>query len=75
MQVGVPYTFKVRVETLPGTGHLYQFKAWESALTEPGPWKLEALVPPNGLASGSILLIGHRLDISFGDVSITPLGP
>jgi len=71
----VPYIFKIRVETLPG-GSFYSFKVWEASEPEPSDWYLSGY--GNGIdpdeAHGSVLLVAHRTDASFGDVTITP-GP
>jgi len=73
--VEVPYIFKIRVETLPG-GSFYSFKVWEASEPEPSGWDLSGY--GNGIgpdeAHGSVLLVAHRTDASFGDVTITP-GP
>jgi hypothetical protein len=71
----VLYIFKMRVETLPG-GSFYSFKVWEASEPEPSDWYLSGY--GNGIdpdeAHGSVLLVAHRADASFGDVTITP-GP
>jgi uncharacterized repeat protein (TIGR02543 family) len=71
----VPYIFKIRVETLPG-GSFYSFKVWEASDPEPSAWDLSGYgsdADPDE-AHGSVLLVAHRTDASFGDVTITP-GP
>jgi len=66
---GVPYVFKARVETIPGLGGLYRFKGVGA-----GPARARGLEPPDpeDLAdpqSGSILLLTHHVDASFGTVT------
>jgi uncharacterized repeat protein (TIGR02543 family) len=60
---------------LPG-GSFYSFKVWEASEPEPSDWYLSGY--GNGIdpdeAHGSVLLVSHRTDASFGDVTITP-GP
>ena len=71
---GVPYVFKMRVETVAGVGGLYSFKVWQEGLPEPAGWDLtrqEGLQDPQ---SGSLLLVAHHIDATFGNVTITPLG-
>lgn len=71
---GIPYVFKMRVETIAGVGGLYSFKVWEEAQPEPADWDLtrqEGLQDPQ---SGSVLLLTHHIDASFGNVTIMPLG-
>jgi len=69
---GVPYVFKMRVETVPGQGGLYSFKVWEEGQLEPSGWDLttqEELADPQ---NGSFLLLAHHVDASFGDVTVIP---
>ncbi|NIO70361.1 MAG: hypothetical protein GTN71_15375, partial [Anaerolineae bacterium] len=74
LEYGVPYVFKMHVETITGPLGLYSFKVWEEGQPEPSVWDLvaqEGLWDPQ---NGSLLLIAHHVDASFGDVTITP-GP
>jgi hypothetical protein len=68
---GVEYIFKVRVETIVGVGGLYSLKVWEDGTSEPLDWDLIHQEGLTGPLNGSMLLISHRLDASFGDVTIT----
>ncbi len=70
---GVPYFYKVRVETLPDGASLYQFKVWPDGQTEPEAWDLSGEL--SGLPNGSLLLLAHQVDASFGKVTITQLAP
>jgi len=70
---GVPYVFKARVETIPGLGGLYRFKVWEEGQPEPAGWNLQAQEDLTDPQSGSILLLTHHVDASFGTVTVTPL--
>lgn len=74
LQLNVPYYFKFRVQT--GTSHVtYRFKTWPTSQAEPAEWKL---VGTQSLATdpghGSVLLLAHHVDASFGNVTIVP-GP
>jgi len=74
LSLGVPYVFKLRVETVPGVGGLYSFKVWEQGQAEPPAWDLirqEGLEDPQ---QGCVLLWTHHVDASFGNVTVTPLG-
>ncbi len=71
---GVSYWFKGRVETLPG-GSLYRLKVWEDGTPEPASWTLEGSGGPADPQQGSVMLISHRADASFGNVTITELAP
>jgi hypothetical protein len=69
------YIFKMRVETEPAGDSLYSFKVWEASEAEPTGWELSGYgndLDPDE-AHGSILLVAHRTDASFGDVTISPL--
>ena len=72
-QFGKTYYFKMRVETMQNGLPHYQLKVWESTQTEPIAWDLAG----NGLdgepTRGSILLVAHHVDASFGTVSIQPI--
>lgn len=68
-----PYMFKIRVSSTTGLGGLYQMKVWPAADAEPANWTLEYQAGSENLAYGSLLLIAHYADATFGDVSVTPL--
>jgi regulation of enolase protein 1 (concanavalin A-like superfamily) len=71
---GVTYWFKGRVETQP-QGSLYRLKVWEDGELEPTGWDLEGQGVPSDPQQGSVLLITHQADVSFGDVSVVELAP
>jgi regulation of enolase protein 1 (concanavalin A-like superfamily) len=72
--IGGEYIFKMRVETAPGVGGFYQLKVWPSNQPEPAAWDLSGQEELTDPQSGSILLLAHHIDATFGDVTITPLG-
>ena len=72
--VGTEYTLKMRVETVPGVGGLYSVKLWPSASPEPTDWMLTGQEGLSDPQSGSLLLVAHHVDATWGDVSVTPLG-
>ncbi len=67
---GTPYIFKMRVT---GTLGEYKLKVWEQGQPEPAAWNMTAQDDSRDLASGSVLLVAHKVDASFGDVTIRPL--
>lgn len=71
---GVTYWFKGRVETLPG-GSWYRLKVWEDGLPEPVAWDIEGQGQPGDPQAGSVLLISHLADVSFGEVEVTEVAP
>ena len=71
LDLGSTYIFKARAEDVPG-GTQYQFKVWEQGTAEPAGWD-ESIVETSGPDTGSIVLLAHHFDVSFGDVVVTPL--
>jgi len=70
----VPYMFKMRAATEPGDRSYYRFKVWEVGEPEPSAWDLSGYgndIDEDEL-HGSMVLVAHRTDASFGDVTITP---
>jgi hypothetical protein len=72
LQEGSTYNFKMRVETLD-TGSLYSLKVWELGTSEPVEWDVQRNEGLSDLSSGSVALVAHRYDASFGDVTITSI--
>ena len=72
--IGRPYTYRVRVETLEDGGSRYSMKAWDASLVEePAEWDMVSEEGPDDLQSGSLLFVVHHGDVTYGDISITPL--
>ncbi len=71
---GVTYIFKARAETTPNVGgSLYSLKVWPEGAPEPPNWDLTMQTGAEDLPAGSILLLSHYVNATFGDVTITPL--
>lgn len=68
---GVTYIFKMRVETHPSESR-YLLKVWPQNQPEPAAWSLTRSAPLSEAATGSVLLVAHHVDASFGNVTITP---
>lgn len=73
LQMGVEYVFKMRVQTNPGVGGLYSLKVWQSGTPEPPAWDLTAQQTLADPQSGSLLLVAHNADATFGDVQVVSL--
>jgi hypothetical protein len=73
LNLGVPYIFKMRVESRPGTTSMYLLKVWEQGTPEPGEWDLISTGYGGELEYGSLLLLAHHIDATFGDVQVVPL--
>jgi hypothetical protein len=72
IELGVPYVFKMRVETVPILGPRYSLKVWKEGLPEPAQWNLTAQQSFADPMNGSMVLVSHHADASFGDVAVVP---
>jgi len=70
---GIPYFWKVRVETIGGVGSFYSMRVWEAETPEPAGWDLTGWQGLDDLPTGSLLLIAHHVDASFGNMTIVPV--
>lgn len=73
------YLYKLRVETISSTSSRYSFKAWVKGLPEPS-WSssqfskiVNVVDAAETRPQGSMLLVAHRADATFGDVTVCPL--
>lgn len=71
LELGKTYRFKARVEQIAATTQ-YSFKVWPDGGDEPDEWTNQAIGTEAPMA-GSIVLIAHHADVSFGDVKVTPI--
>lgn len=74
LDFGVTYIWKTQVETMPGVGNAYKLKVWPQDQPEPAGWDLEGIGQFNDRAEGSILLVAHEADVTFGNVTVMPVG-
>ena len=70
IQLETTYLYKMKVESNVGAPSTYSFKVWEEGTAEPTEWDAvgEGLADEN--SSGSINLLAHYTDATFGDVII-----
>jgi len=75
LSLGTTYNFKLRVRTRsPGQSGFYSFRVWRAGQPEPSWWHIKSQdAPPEELFNGSVLLVAHNADASFGDVTIVPV--
>jgi hypothetical protein len=73
LQFEVPYNFKIRAETIPGYASLYSFKVWEANQPEPVEWNLKGQQRLWDPMYGSVLLVAHHVDATFGNITVMPL--
>ena len=69
ISTGVEYRIKLKVtsSTNPAT---YQFKMWQASQAEPPGWNIEEQGKPGEPASGGVVLLAHRADVSFGNITV-----
>ncbi len=67
------YGIRARVYTDDNDVSWYQAKFWPLDADEPKAWMLESAGVEGSLTRGSVVLIAHQADVSFGPTSITPL--
>jgi hypothetical protein len=72
LALGVRYIFKARAETRP-QADFYRFKVWQDGTPEPSGWELSGYGSPQENSEGSVLLVAHHSDVTFGDVTIVPI--
>ena len=75
LELNMPYYWKMRVETMPSDQRTqYSFKVWKQTDPEPSNWLLDSSWLAGDVPNGSLLLVAHHVDATFGDVIIAP-GP
>ncbi len=78
-QWGDSFLIKMRCKTLPDTSKgegvtLYSFKIWHDEDPEPNEWNYQVKQKSKfALRRGSLGLIAHHVDATFGNVSIVPI--
>jgi hypothetical protein len=70
--LGTTYVWKLRVESQGDGTATYRMKIWEAGTPEPSLWELND-TEPSDVPGGSLLLLAHFTDVSFGDITIDPL--
>lgn len=71
---GETYIFKMRVQTINNSNSSkYSLKVWKQGQSEPLEWDLVGEEDHSSLPNGSLLLVAHNADASFGNVTVLPL--
>ncbi|EKD10465.1 Ig-like domain-containing protein [Limnospira platensis] len=76
LEAGNTYNFKMRSQTVDD-GSIYSFKVWEESEPEPTEWDRKSFKSSSdirALSHGSLLLVAHYYDATFGDVTVVPYG-
>jgi hypothetical protein len=71
LELGRRYMLRARVESGFVRDSMYYAKLWPVGSAEPLDWDLQAPGLPGGLEKGSIQLIAHNTDVTFGNVDVT----
>lgn len=75
------YAVRFACRTLPddpsGAGVTrYQFKIWPQSAPEPAAWTWDQTqTSRDALRTGGLALVAHFVDVTYGDVTVTPLAP
>ena len=72
MPVGETTMLKMAVRSHAGRPSVYRMKLWPQGRPEPSEWDLEGENHPGELDRGSVVLLAHHTDATFGDVLIEP---
>jgi hypothetical protein len=69
---GRTYLYKVSISSNPSPDQpaTYRFKVWNAGKPEPAGWDFEAQGRPGEPRNGSIILLAHHADVSFGNVTV-----
>ena len=70
MDLGRKYILKIRSEEIDASNSRFQVKFWEDGTLEPTNFMLSAELPTR---EGSILMITHKADVTWGNMTISPL--
>jgi uncharacterized repeat protein (TIGR02543 family) len=70
--IGKTYNYKIRVQSNPDPSKAatYSFKVWDAALTEPATWDFSSTGLKGETKNGSVLLVAHHVDATFGTVTV-----
>ncbi|MEM6319833.1 MAG: hypothetical protein AAF960_19325 [Bacteroidota bacterium] len=72
LKLGKQYWIKTSVESTPA-GHLYRFCMWQDNQLEKEGVEFYHLIDTDNLSSGSMLFFAHHVDLTIGNISVTPL--
>ncbi len=73
ISLGVTYWYRMRCENAPSGGTTYSLRVWEDGVAEPSAWTFEHTTNPGDPKKGSLVLVAHHVNASFGEVIVTHL--
>lgn len=70
--LGTTYLYKIAIvpNADPAKPATYRFKVWAQGQAEPAAWDIEAAGVAGEPRNGSIILVAHNADVSFGNVTV-----
>ena len=69
-----PYVFKLQSRTQPGAPSHFAMKVYPADEPEPADWDIQGQAVPGSHTHGSLVLLAHHTDVTFGDVTVEPAG-
>ena len=67
LRQGTEYIFKMQAQQGTATqGPSYRLKVWEQGTAEPFDWEIESTLAVGAPDQGSLLLVAHHVDATFG---------
>ncbi len=73
LTLGEEYLWKVQANRSEGQFGTYRLKVWPVGSVEPATWLMELPGTADSQAQGSLLLLAHHVDATFGDVKLRPI--
>jgi glycosyltransferase involved in cell wall biosynthesis len=73
IEPGRVYAIAVQAQTLRPGATAYRAKLWPAGESEPPDWDLELIKEPETVERGSVLVVAHNADVTFGDIRVSPL--
>ncbi len=74
LSVGTTYIYKLQAQAgTPTAGPVYRLKVWEAGTSEPFAWDIQSSLPVGSPDQGSLALVAHHVDATFGDVQVRDL--
>lgn len=68
---GATYMLEARAETQASGATDYSFRTWPAGGAWPAGWQ-QHITATSGPQAGSVVLIAHQVDVTFGPVTVTP---
>lgn len=74
LTMGTTYLWKLRAQSTDTGETFYGAKIWEEGEAEPAGWQMSGFEGPPDILDGSLIVIAHHVDATFGAVDVVPLG-